>query len=121
MKRVVVTGIGIWSCIGQDIKTVTESLRNGRSGVIFVPERIERGLHGALVGNVPRPDLKPLLPRKFRTTMSEDAEYAYMAARQALLQSAIDETFTMQNEVGIVWGNDGNTEGNDSLDSHTVS
>lgn len=111
MKRVVVTGIGIWSCIGQDIKTVTESLRNGRSGVIFVPERIERGLHGALVGNVPRPDLKPLLPRKFRTTMSEDAEYAYMAARQALLQSAIDEAFTMQNEVGIVWGNDGNTEG----------
>ena len=108
MKRVVVTGMGIWSCIGQDLQTVTESLRQGRSGIIFDPKRIEYGLHSGLVGNVPRPDLKPLLPRKFRATMSEDAEYAYMAARQAFEQAGIKDDYLHQNEVGIIFGNDGN-------------
>lgn len=108
MRRVVVTGMGIWSCIGQDLQTVTESLRQGRSGVIFDPKRIEYGLQSGLVGNVPRPDLKPLLPRKFRATMSEDAEYAYMAARQAFEQAGINDEYLCQNEVGIIFGNDGN-------------
>lgn len=108
MKRVVVTGMGIWSCIGQDLQTVTESLKAGRSGIIFDPKRIEYGLQSGLVGNVPRPDLKPFLPRKFRATMSEDAEYAYMAARQAFAQAGIDDEFLKQNEVGIIFGNDGN-------------
>lgn len=108
MRRVVVTGMGIWSCIGQDLQTVTESLRQGRSGIIFDPKRIEYGLQSGLVGNVPRPDLKPLLPRKFRATMSEDAEYAYIAARQAFAQAGIDDEYLRQNEVGIIFGNDGN-------------
>ena len=108
MRRVVVTGMGIWSCIGQDLKTVTESLRQGRSGIVFDPKRIEYGLQSGLVGNVPRPDLKPLLPRKFRATMSEDAEYAYMAARQAFEQAGIDDEYLLQNEVGCIWGSDGN-------------
>ena len=108
MKRVVVTGMGIWSCIGQDLQTVTESLRQGRSGIIFDPKRIEYGLHSGLVGNVPRPDLKPFLPRKFRATMSEDAEYAYMAARQAFEQAGISDDYLQQNEVGLIFGNDGN-------------
>jgi 3-oxoacyl-[acyl-carrier-protein] synthase-1 len=101
--------MGIWSCIGQDLQTVTESLRQGRSGIIFDPKRIEYGLQSGLVGNVPRPDLKPFLPRKFRATMSEDAEYAYMAARRAFEQARIDDEFLKQNEVGIIFGNDGNT------------
>ena len=108
MRRVVVTGMGIWSCIGQDLQTVTDSLKQGKSGIIFDPKRIEYGLHSGLVGNVPRPDLKPLLPRKFRATMSEDAEYAYMAARQAFEQAGISDEYLRQNEVGIVFGNDGN-------------
>ena len=60
------------------------------------------------MGNVPRPNLKPLLPRKFRATMSEDAEYAYMAARQAFEQAGIKDDYLHQNEVGIIFGNDGN-------------
>lgn len=108
MKRVVVTGMGIWSCIGQDLQSVTDSLKAGRSGIIFDPKRIEYGLHSGLVGNVPRPDLKPLLPRKFRATMSEDSEYAYMAARQAFKQSGISEGYLHQNEVGVIFGNDAN-------------
>ena len=101
--------MGIWSCLGQDLQTVAESLKQGRSGIVFDPKRIEYGLQSGLVGNVPRPDLKPLLPRKFRATMSEDSEYAYMAARQALEQAGISDEYLRQNEVGVVFGNDGNT------------
>lgn len=107
-RRVVVTGMGIWSCIGQNLQTVTESLKQGRSGIILDPKRIEYGLHSSLVGNVPRPDLKPLLPRKFRATMSEDTEYAYMAARQAFEQAGMSDAYLRQNEVGLIFGNDGN-------------
>lgn len=107
-RRVVITGMGIWSCIGQDLETVTESLRLGRSGIIFDQSRIDYGLKSGLVGNVPRPNLKPLLPRKFRATMSEDAEYAYMAARQAFQQAGITDEYLRKNEVGIMFGNDGN-------------
>ena len=115
MKRVVVTGMGIWSCIGQDLESVTESLRTGRSGIVFDPKRIEYGLHSGLTGNVPRPNLKPLLPRKYRATMSEDAEYAYMAAQQAFTQAGIEDTYLHNNEVGIIFGNDGNTHMYDYL------
>ena len=118
MKRVVVTGMGIWSCIGQDLQTVTESLKAGRSGIIFDPKRIEYGLQSGLVGNVPHPDLKPLLPRKFRATMSEDAEYAYMAARQAFVQAGIDDEYLRRNEVGIIWGSDFVTKG--KLESNEI-
>lgn len=115
MKRVVVTGMGIWSCIGQDLQTVTESLKQGRSGIIFDPKRIEYGLHSGLVGNVHRPDLKPLLPRKFRATMSEDAEYAYMAARQAFDQAEINDEYLHHNEVGVIFGNDANVHLHDYI------
>jgi 3-oxoacyl-[acyl-carrier-protein] synthase-1 len=108
MRRVVVTGMGIWSCIGQNLQTVTESLKEGRAGIVFDPKRIEYGLHSGLVGNVPRPDLKPFLPRKFRATMSEDSEYAYMAARQAFEQAGINDEYLQKNEVGVIFGNDGN-------------
>lgn len=107
-RRVVVTGMGIWSCIGQDLQTVKKSLKAGHSGIIFDPKRIEYGLHSGLAGCVPRPDLKPLLPRKFRATMSEDAEYAYMAASQAFEQAGVSDEYLRQNEVGIIFGNDGN-------------
>ena len=100
--------MGIWSCIGQDLETATESLRLGRSGIIFDQSRIDYGLQSGLVGNVPRPDLKPLLPRKFRATMSKDSEYAYMAARQAFLQAEITDEYLKENEVGIIFGNDAN-------------
>lgn len=114
-RRVVITGMGIWSCIGQDLATVTESLKLGRSGIVFDQSRIDYGLQSGLVGNVPRPDLKPLLPRKFRATMSEDAEYAYMATLQAFQQAGIDDDYLRENEVGIIFGNDGTITNNNEL------
>ena len=108
MRRVVVTGMGIWSCIGQDLQTVTESLKSGKSGIIFYPKHIEYGLQSGLVGNVPRPDLRPLLPRRFRVTMSNSAEYAYMAATQAFAQAKITDEYLNKNEVGVIFGGDSN-------------
>lgn len=105
-RRVVVTGMGIWSCIGQDLQTVTESLRQGRSGIGVRPERKQLGYHSLLTGIVPRPDLKPLLDRRLRNALSEEAEYAYMATREALKNACIDADYCLQNEIGVVFGND---------------
>ena len=116
MRRVVVTGMGIWSCIGQDLQTVTESLKQGRSGIGVRPERKQLGYHSLLSGIVPRPDLKPMLDRRLRNTLSEEAEYAYMATREALSMAGIDEDYCSQNEVGVVFGND--TSNQSVLDSY---
>lgn len=108
MRRVVITGMGIWSSIGQDLQTVTESLKKGRSGIIFDQSRLDYGLQSGLVGNVPRPDLT-FLPRQERIMLSEDAEYAYMAARQAFEQSGLTDELRNNQEVGIIWSNDMNS------------
>lgn len=116
MRRVVVTGMGIWSCIGQDLQTVTKSLRQGRSGIGVRPERKQLGYHSLLSGIVPRPDLKSLLDRRLRNTLSEEAEYAYMATREALFTAGIDEDHCSQNEIGVIFGND--TSNQSVLDSY---
>lgn len=107
MRRVVVTGMGIWSCIGQTLDEVAESLRMGRSGIVSDPSRAEFGLKSLLVGNVPKPDLKPLLHRRFRVNMSEDCEYGYMAGLNAFAQAGVSDDYLRNNEVGIIFGNDG--------------
>lgn len=108
MRRVVVTGLGIWSCLGQDLLTVTESLRQGRSGIVFDPKRIEYALQSGLVGNVPIPNVKAELQRYFRDKMSDDGMYAYCAAKQALKFAHVTDEYLLKNSMGILWGNDGN-------------
>ncbi len=110
MNRVVITGMGIWSCIGTTLDAVRESLYRGTSGIVFSPERKEAGFGSALVGNVPKPDLKPLLSRNLRSFMPEEAQYAYMATRQALQQAGLDEDYLNSHEVGIIYGNDSAVE-----------
>ena len=109
MKRVVVTGMGIWSCIGQDLQTVTDSLRQGSSGIIYDPKRMEYGLQTGLVGNIPCPNLKQMIPRHFRLVMNEDTMYAYMALKQAIIQSDLSPERLKNEQIGILFGNDGNT------------
>ena len=106
MNRVVITGMGLWSCLGTNLDAVRDALYQGTSGIIYSPERKEAGYRSALVGNVPAVDLKPFLHRKFRNTMPEAAQYAYMATRQALEQARLDEEYLTQHEVGIIYGND---------------
>ena len=109
MRRVVVTGMGIWSCIGNNQAEVCASLRAGRSGIGYDPARKEYGYHSPLTGIVETPDLKPLLNRRLRVGMSQEAMYAYMASREAFEQAQIDDQYLLNNEVGILFGNDTTT------------
>lgn len=106
MTRVVITGIGIHSCLGTDVNEVTESLRAGKSGIVFDQERKDFGFRSALTGAVPMPNLKGKLGRRDRIGLSEEAIYAYVATLQALEQAKMDEDFISKNEVGILYGND---------------
>ena len=106
MRRVVVTGMGVWSCIGHDQQEVALSLREGRSGIGYDEARREYGFRSPLTGIVDTPDLKTLLHRRLRTGMSQEAMYAYMASREAFLQAGIDEQYLLSNEVGVLFGND---------------
>ena len=106
MNRVVITGMGIWSCLGQTLDAVRESLYTGRSGIILSAERKEAGFRSGLCADVPKPDLKKLIPRNLRMFMPEEAQYAYMATLQALEHAGIDQDFLDGHEVGIIYGND---------------
>lgn len=106
MRRVVVTGVGIWSCIGRNKEEVTDSLRVGRSGIGIDDARTQYGCHSPLTGIVETPDLKPLLNRRLRVGMSQEAMYAYMASREALEQAFINDQYLLNNEVGVLFGND---------------
>lgn len=98
--------MGIYSCIGTSLEEVTQSLYNGKSGIVFDQERKDFGFRSALTGMVPKPDLKPLLSRRQRVSIGEETEYAYMATIQALQQAGIEDSFFDTNEVGILYGND---------------
>ena len=106
MRRVVVTGMGIWSCIGRNKEEVSASLRAGKSGIGYDEARKEYGFRSPLTGIVETPDLKALLHRRLRTGMSQEAMYAFMAAREAFDQAGIEEQYLLDNEVGILFGND---------------
>lgn len=106
MKRVVITGMGIYSCIGQDLDTVRDSLMKGKSGIIADPLREEMGFRSFLTGSLPEPNLNNVLDRRKRLCMSQEAAYAYLATSWAMEQAKIDSDFLAKNEVGILYGND---------------
>jgi 3-oxoacyl-[acyl-carrier-protein] synthase-1 len=105
-NRVVITGMGIYSCIGTSLNEVKESLYQGKSGIEYDQERKEFGFQSALTGKVPKPNLKDLLSRRQRISLGEETEYAYMATIQALENAGISDSFFDENEVGILYGND---------------
>lgn len=105
-NRVVITGMGIYSCIGTSLEEVRESLYQGKSGIVLDPDRKEFGFRSGLTGVVPKPDLKNLLNRRQRISMGEESEYAYLATMDALKQANLDEEFLDSHEVGILYGND---------------
>ncbi len=106
MERVVITGMGIWSCLGTNLDEVRDALYEGKSGIIFSQERKDAGFRSALVGNVPAVDLKPFVPRNLRHFMPEESQYAYMATRQALEQAGLDMDYLDSHAVGLIYGND---------------
>jgi len=105
-KRVVITGVGIYSCLGKNLEEVRQSLYNGKSGIVFDPVRKEMGFRSALTGGLTVPDLKGILSRNQRVFMPEHAKYAYVATVEALKNARIEQDYLDSHEAGIIYGND---------------
>ncbi len=118
MRRVVITGIGIWSCLGNNVDEVRQSLYEGRSGIGIDEARKDYGYQSTLTGIVQKPVLKGLLDRRLRAGMSEEAEYAFMASREAFAMAGVDDDYLQQNEVGVLMGNDSSAKA--TVESHML-
>lgn len=106
MRRVVITGMGVYSCIGTNLEEVKKSLYNGVSGIGFDDERKAFGFRSGLTGIVEKPNLQGVLARRQRVGLAEEAEYAYLATAEALANAGMDLDFLETNDVGIIYGND---------------
>lgn len=108
--RVVITGMGIYSCIGKNKEEVLKSLFEGKSGIGIAPDRKEMGYRSSLCGILEKPNLKGMLDRRQRMCLPEHGQYAYLATVEALAQAGIDNEYLLNNEVGILYGNDSSAE-----------
>ncbi len=106
MRRVVVTGMGIVSPIGNDVAQVTESLREGRSGIVHCEEYAERGFRSHVHG-APQIDMDEMIDRKLRRFMGDGAAYAYVAMKEAIADSGLDEAVVTSDRTGLVMGSGG--------------
>ncbi len=110
MNRVVITGLGIYSCIGKNLEEVKASLYTGKSGIVLLPERKEFGYRSGLTGYVERPNLKGILDRRARVMMPEQADYAFVSTREALQMAGLQQDYMEAHEVGLIFGNDSSTQ-----------
>ncbi len=106
MKRVVVTGMGIVSCLGNDQQTVLDSLKNGRSGIRFKDEYEEYGLRSRVAGQVSI-DLEERIDRKPRRFMGDAAAYAYIAMGDAIADAGLSEDEVSNPRTGLIAGSGG--------------
>jgi 3-oxoacyl-[acyl-carrier-protein] synthase-1 len=111
MRRVVVTGIGITSCLGTDTASVTESLREGRSGIRFKQEYADLGFRSQLAGVVDI-DFKEHIDRKQLRFMGDAAAYAYISMQQAIEDAGLTEEQVSNPRTGLVMGSGGASSGN---------
>ena len=103
MRRVVVTGLGIVSCLGNDLASVESALREGRPGISVVPEYTELGLRSQVAG-IPSLDQEPVVDRKLRRFMGDAALYAYHAMRHAIADGGLDPALISHPRTGLVVG-----------------
>jgi 3-oxoacyl-[acyl-carrier-protein] synthase-1 len=106
MRRVVVTGMGIVSCLGNDLETVLDSLKQGRSGIKFQPEYKELGFRSQVAGSIDI-DLDALIDRKLRRFMGNASAYAYLAMKQAIEDSGLAEDQVSNVRTGLIAGSGG--------------
>jgi 3-oxoacyl-[acyl-carrier-protein] synthase I len=111
MRRVVVTGIGIVSSIGNNQKEVLQSLRDGRSGISFSQEYSDLGFRSHLHG-APKVDLDEAVDRKLRRFMGDGAAYNYLAMKQAVEDSSLAEDDISNVRTGMVMGSGGASTSN---------
>ena len=106
MKRVVVTGLGIVSSIGNNKEEVTASLRDGKSGISFAPEYAERGFRSHVHG-APTIDLADFVDRKQRRFMGDGAAYNYVAMDQAIADAGLEDNDVSNDRSGLIMGSGG--------------
>ncbi len=105
-NRVVITGIGIYSCLGTNLEDVKKSLYEGISGIGIDPIRKELGFRSSLTAILPTPNLKGKISRRTRVGLPQQGEYAYLSTVEALENARISQDFLDINDVGIIFGND---------------
>ena len=106
MKRVVITGMGIVSCIGNDLQSVTDSLRFGRSGIKNNPSYEERGFRSTISGSIDI-DIDTLIDRKIRRFMGDAAAFSYIAMQQAIEDASLADQHVSNERTGIIIGSGG--------------
>jgi len=106
MRRVVVTGMGIVSCLGLDKPSVIESLRIGRSGITYRPEYEENGMRSHIAGAVEL-DFSEYIDRKNLRFMGSAAAYAYISMARAIEDAGLNESEVSNEKTGIIMGSGG--------------
>ena len=106
LRRVVVTGMGIASCLGNDLGTVSLALRESRAGIRFLPDHAERGLRSQVGGAVDL-DLDAVIDRKLKRFMSDAAAYSYVSLRDAIADAGLDEAAVSDPRTGLIAGSGG--------------
>ncbi len=106
MRRVVVTGIGVVSCLGNDLESIRASLRESRSGISFREEYAELGFRSQVSGR-PEVDLAASIDRKKLRFMGAAAAYAYLSLEQAIADSGLSEDLVSNTRTGIIAGSGG--------------
>ena len=105
-RRIAIPGMGIASCLGNDLDTVSASLREGRAGIRFLPDHAEQGLRSQ-VGGAVELDLEAVIDRKLKRFMSDAAAYSYVAMRDAIADAGLDEAQVSHPRTGLVAGSGG--------------
>jgi 3-oxoacyl-[acyl-carrier-protein] synthase I len=106
MRRVVITGMGIVSCLGQDLDTVASSLKAGKSGIKFKPEYAEMGMRSHVAGSVDL-NLDELIDRKIKRFMGDAAAFAYLSMQRAIADAGLSEEQVSSFRTGLVAGSGG--------------
>jgi len=106
MRRVVITGMGITSCLGNDLDTVSSALREGRAGIRHLPDHAEAGLRSHVGGNIEL-DLDAQIDRKVKRFMSDASAYAYIAMRDAITDAGLDQAQVANPRTGLIAGSGG--------------
>jgi len=119
MKRVVITGFGIVSCLGNDKQSVTESLREGRSGIKFQEKYKEMGMRSHVAGSIDI-DLDEHIDRKVKRFMGDAAAYTYVAMKQAIEDAGLPDELVSNPRTGLIMGSGGGSPENQVLAADTL-
>ncbi len=104
MRRVVVTGLGIVSSLGNNKSEVLESLREGRSGISYQPEYAEKGLRSHVAGSIKNLNLEELIDRKLMRFMGKGHAYAWLAMQEAIADASLAEDLVSNVRTGVIVG-----------------